>query len=687
MNIETILENIKGYKQISAAIVALHLKEELNKKEIEDQKNKAVIDILEMKISEVSAFSESVWYFPESQKKSAKTLSYDRFSFDFRKFASIPDSVIFEVKIAILLTMLLPKSELTKGSKKNTKLKTQSVVPGFKGLLRYLNHIFSKISAIFGPDVVADNFSSLQELTRIHFVTYSEGFEATTDVVKSIERAFSFFRAKRISETLFSGRQLQFPRLNQTKALITQTEEDDREKVLPDRVFEKASAISGYIVADFLTKVGFEVADQKSIDLMQNFPFDMGMAELLDIDQVMLDNYTMIRLSAKGYDYDSALRYINNESNIVKSHHAAHSYRIALKAYSGNDRINIEIHKYLDLVYRAACYLIAQYTGMRPSELVEVRLDTPLEYSFGVPCLVSHLKKHQESERVLFDDKWVCIPGMIDALSAARLISKTKANPYLLSKSQTTPFGEEPRHFSATGMKHLLHLYFSVILPDEYEEGTLYPYVLRHTLAYQLFKADLGLPYISHQLKHFGNLVGAFSTAANKGFSVDTLGYGDIGEKLSGSGNKGRGLRHKAEIEAVKAAFDPHANYAGVNGEEHSQRMLRIFEGYQAAGYTEDQIYEAMAEQGMAIANVGTGMCYGGRTEEFDDSLPCIGGLRCNPVRCSNAVVTEAHIPKWREVYIENMKTVESVKEGVSTDHAREAAEEARMVLQSLGAL
>lgn len=240
---------------------------------------------------------------------------------------------------------------------------------------------------------------------------------------------------------------------------------------------------------------------------------------------------------------------------------------------------------------------------------------------------------------------------------------------------------------SASGPKHTLKLYLNKILPTEHAQTDFFMYVLRHTLAYQLFKADLGLPYISHQLKHFGNLVGAFHGASNKGFSTDTLGYGEIGEKLSGSSAESKGLRHKAEIKAIECSFDPDATYAGVNGKDHSERMKKVFHGYQAAGYSKEQIYEAMADQGMAIVNVGSGMCYGGKMEDFDDSLPCIGGLRCNPARCKNAVVTESHIPKWREVYVENMKVLERVSDGPLADQAREAVSEARMVLESLGAI
>jgi len=686
VNIQTVLESLKNYKTISTAILVSHLKGQHDKSNVDAVEIKSLLNIMNLTVSRESLFSDCIWYFPEARKKAAKTLASTRFRIDFGSYEYIPETIVFQLKLVTLMALLLPQSEIPNGNNKNKSLKVQSVVPMFRGFLSYLNHVFSGLNKAFGSGVVSDNFQSMEMLKRNHYVDYSDGFETTTAAVKGIERAFSFFQAERVHKMLFS-QHLSFPRLRQTKAVITNSAIDDRKKILPDHVFEKLSAISGYIIVDFLSKLGVEVADQKSSDLMRNFPFDMGAARLINIDWVALDNYTMLRLASKNYPYDTALQDIDDASNLMTGQHGVHFYRAALQEYFGNTGAVGEIQEYLDLVYRAAVYMLGQYTGMRPSELVEVRLDTPLVDSFGVPCIVSHLKKHQDSERMLFDDKWVCIPAMVDALSAARIISRTRANPYLLSKAETTPFGVEPTYLAATGLKYVLKTYFQQVVPNDYDESSLFPYVLRHTLAYQLFRADLGLPFISHQLKHFGNLVNAFSAASNKGFSIETLGYGEIGEILSGSSKKRDSFRHKAEIEAVKAAYDPDANYAGVNGDKHARRMMKIFQGYQASGYTKDEIFEAMAEQGMAIANVGTGMCYGGKSEDFDESLPCIGGLRCNPVRCSNAVVTQAHIPKWREVYIENMKVVESGGDGVSSEQAQEAANEARMVLASLGAL
>ena len=76
--------------------------------------------------------------------------------------------------------------------------------------------------------------------------------------------------------------------------------------------------------------------------------------------------------------------------------------------------------------------------------------------------------------------------------------------------------------------------------------------MLRHTLTYQLFRAEVGLPLISFQLKHFVAEIGKF---VSKGATTSvTLGYGEIGEILSKDGNRNskNSLRHAAELEAIK---------------------------------------------------------------------------------------------------------------------------------------
>jgi hypothetical protein len=122
----------------------------------------------------------------------------------------------------------------------------------------------------------------------------------------------------------------------------------------------------------------------------------------------------------------------------------------------------------------------------------------------------------------------------------------------------------------------------------------------------------------------------------------------------------------------------------GGKANEHISTIKKFFNGCMEAGYSEDEIYEAMVQQGLAIINVGSGYCFGG-VEDFDETLPCIGGLRCNPVRCHNAVVTKANAPKWREIYLSNLKLIGLDGYEDRQDQIVETIEESKRVLEYLG--
>lgn len=171
---------------------------------------------------------------------------------------------------------------------------------------------------------------------------------------------------------------------------------------------------------------------------------------------------------------------------------------------------------------------------MRPSEFVEIRVDKPLTSSFDIPCICSTVHKHRSTSRRLFDDLWVAIPAVEDAMAALAVLTRIRNNPFVYSKSETLKFSQEPKTLKK-GVCTVIKSYFSEILTDdELKSIDFFPYMMRHTLAYQMYKVELGLPFISHQLKHFGNLVQSVGAASNKGFSSDTMCYGDIGDMLSG---------------------------------------------------------------------------------------------------------------------------------------------------------
>ena len=167
MNTEAVLECIKNYKKIPTFVIASCLKERSDEASASAQEIQFIAEILSLEVSGISRFIDSVWAFPEAQENAAKTHFASRFEIDFRAYSAIPELVLFQSKLVLLMAMLVPRSELSKGQKKNSALKVQSVLPLFKGFLSYLNHVFSNMNSMFGNDVVIENFQSLDEIGRI----------------------------------------------------------------------------------------------------------------------------------------------------------------------------------------------------------------------------------------------------------------------------------------------------------------------------------------------------------------------------------------------------------------------------------------------------------------------------------------------------------------------------------------
>ena len=178
-----------------------------------------------------------------------------------------------------------------------------------------------------------------------------------------------------------------------------------------------------------------------------------------------------------------------------------------------------------------------------------------------------------------------------------------------------------------------------------------YPYLLRHNLAYQLYRVELGLPFISYALKHIVSGIDRF-----KSISKVTLGYGSIGDKLAGKSTTSLNLQKEVALERVKSQFNPDANYSGGGAKIHKNHLQTVFQGYMASGYSKDEIYEQMIEQGYYLMNVGKLYCMANEaTEKFDNSLPCIGSLRCNPIDCPNALISSEHTSIWKELHADNI--------------------------------
>ncbi|WP_418135102.1 hypothetical protein [Psychromonas sp. GE-S-Ul-11] len=335
----------------------------------------------------------------------------------------------------------------------------------------------------------------------------------------------------------------------------------------------------------------------------------------------------------------------------------------------------------INKAFYSALWVIGSLMGARPNVYSALKIDDCLDLKDNT--IVSEEHKGRDNRWNLFNDRWVAIPIMIDAIKVVELIGgKVFQNTYVFGNIFTLKPDEinTPMTALSQAIKNGFQA-FTGRSPDDIN-SKLNGYVFRHSLAHQMYRADVGLPVISYQLKHVVSITDAL---ARKGkVSQTTLGYGGIANQLTTVDSKSLNLRHIAELEAVKANFDPHGKYMGGKAEEHLSKIKKFFNGCMEAGYTEEEIYEAMVEQGLAIINVGSGYCFGG-VEDFDETLPCIGSLRCNPNRCRNAIVTKANAPKWREIYLSNLKLVGAEGYEDRQDQIGEAIDESKRVLEYLG--
>lgn len=645
--------------------------------------------LMTMPVSKLSKFGDAVWDFNADDPHAARNVKGAKLKIDFTKYTNLNATAILEVKAALNFYLLAPAAVAgdTPRSKKTVKYNT--AIGNFESGLRFVDRMYACAIEEYKAAFISSTCFSISQLDDGIYEKAAETFEHKYS--NGLSRFFSILRSPYLRDSVF-GNPLSNKKLESLPWKLEDLEEDDdgdeealadqddEGNHLPNDVFEAISNFASLQVVDFLDALSLPVQDADSLKRRNVKGFRMS--NQYGLTPRLMELYTVLRLGAKGYDYSAVKQLLGAVPDGVSIGDKLVS-RDAIEKLA-NGLIHNDFRKYLNLVNYSCCYLVAQYTGMRPSELCELMVESCLVQEGRYWLLESRVIKHQQADRKLFDDKWIAIPIIRDAIEAARVIARYKQSPYLFSNVDTVAPDNVCLALHSSGIKHQLQKLFSVVLSkQQYENLEFSPYTLRHTLAFQMYRIDLGLPFISHQLKHFGEIVGGY---AGKGVSKVTLGYGGIGDMLGKGGRHVKNpLRREAEIEAVKDFYDPEGGYAGVNASAHKARNQQIFKGYMAAGYTKDQIIAAMADQGMAIVNVGLGFCYGNATEDFNDALPCAGGLRCNPNRCSNSVVGDVHAPKWREVYYQNKAMLDDPRYSDRRDQIEEIMKEAAGVLKHLG--
>lgn len=645
-----------------------------------------------LQVSELSMFMEGNWDFNADYPNASRFIRGSKLRIDFTKYPNIPGLAMLELKAVFMLHLKALSGIPAEGDsmKVSQKLsKPNTVISRFESGMRFLDKVFSVASEELGKEHVELEMASVQSLPAHFYDSAAENFDYVFD--NALIQFFRYLRSGYLQENVFGSNlpSIDLAKLKWKSVGATHLPEEEvkkKKQVFPNEVFEISSLAASLTIVDFLDAMGEEVVDTAS--LSRRNAKDYFAAKEQGMCPLKFNVYAYKRLSHKGFSLPEIAKVLGHDT-VNSSHYFSVVAPYAIKRYAEEtgSSINEDFRLYLNFLNYSCMYIIGQYTGMRPSEYAELLASSCLRFDGRYWLLRSNVSKNDDNLVELFDDFWLAIPIVRDAVRVCQLLSKYKNNDYIFSNVDTVPFGQEGKPFSTGGTKLTLDKFFQKVLsPRQFSKLEFNAYMMRHTLAYQLYRADVGLPFISHQLKHFGEIIGVGHS--NRGFSKTTLAYGEIGDMLAKRGGRnpdGHSFRREAELESIKQRFDPDGSYAGVNAAVHKESLWKAFRGYMASGYTKDNIFEAMAEQHIAVINVGQGFCYGGAPSEFDSSIPCIGGLRCNPNRCSNAIVSKANAPSWREVYYQNKAMLGNPEYSHIHAQSKAAMEEAFGVLQLLG--
>ncbi|SHO19440.1 Putative uncharacterized protein [Moritella viscosa] len=646
----------------------------INTTQVSSDINPYIAELALLPVSKLSIFSDVIWDYHEETRNRAASIRRSRVQLNYGHYTHIPLGVITEIKCLFLAVKASPKEF---NNRKN-EIKPNTLISAFRGGLKFLDFIFSLMERRLGKDYVQIQYSKISEITLLDFEDAAK--ETTLKLVGTGNGGNSykiFFDYLNTHKTIaYIGIECNADYSAIRNAYVKDSKQNNDEKIeklpyLKTNMFDLALKKASFNVVSFLKAVHEKVNDpvmEKHYETLatkyEEFPYSKQEFEDYGAYRLWRKKYSLADISSIFPKNQVAEADCSVEHKFRKKYGSLNSYRTACNK-----------------AYYSALWVIGTLMAARPNVYSDLKIDGCLDLKDNT--IVAEEHKGRDNRWNLFNDRWIAIPIMIDAIKVVELIGgKVFQNTYIFESIDTSSPDEISTPMGS--LSEIIKNCFVAItrLSPKDINSKLNGYVFRHSLAHQMYRADVGLPVISYQLKH---IVSAVSALGRKGkVSQTTLGYGGIGSQLTNVDGKSIDIRHIAELEAVKANFDPNGKYMGGKADEHLLNIKKFFNGCMEVGYTEEDIYEAMVNQGLAIINVGSGYCFGG-VEDFDETLPCIGSLRCNPVRCHNAIVTKANAPKWREIYLSNLKLVGSEGYEDRQDQIVETMEESKRVLEYLG--
>ncbi|WP_438327014.1 hypothetical protein [Burkholderia pseudomallei] len=287
-----------------------------------------------------------------------------------------------------------------------------------------------------------------------------------------------------------------------------------------------------------------------------------------------------------------------------------------------------ELHYIIKEAHTSALLVILLFTGMRSTE-VRFVMRNCLKFEHGYWFLVSKEVKRRPKDTPI-SEGWLAIDITRDAYDILMFITERTQNDYLFSSPWLGKNNGKNGYRGGTLNTLLIRWLKTIGSGDLFANWTFSIHQCRETLVSQLAQQEVGLPFISMQLKHFRSQFNALP-------NLVTANYGQYRKQLTTSiSNR---LAYARET-ALLDIYGEQAKFAGGGAVAHKARIDAFFSGLGLFGKQREGYIRDMARRGVKLMPTSIGNCAKNFTMPTEDEAPpCYGDFQCDP-NCSSHVIT-----------------------------------------------
>ena len=617
------------------------------------------------KISKKSEFIDQIWDFTDEEKQRLNSVGEAKLKikwFEYKEF--IPSNLIEATKIVCYFFVKHPQV-LSKRSITKKGFKANTTVQRIKCFLDFLKSLCLNQTIELIKNQKLCLISTLKELSIEELQKEAHQTNRYEQEIKSILTALCNPTIQKYLSEKVEWNSTDIKQLKFGNKMNDNTNHTYSDQPLNDSLFIFVSKKATKDVVTFLKLLGVEINYTSNEDF-NNEPYTLKYNYSF---KEIFESYVNLRIKDREYSEHFGQRktiYINHKEFRMK-------FGISTRDFM-NDLVRFQ---------RAAIYIVCQFTGVRYSEAVSFQTGCLKKIKEGLWVIKGTITKGEDINKKEGNDEWVACPIVRDAVNVLEEIQRFTFNSFLISPTYSVYLKQKELPYSNRALNGLLQLYTEQIdterrfIEPKYKMST---HRLRHTLARQLIKAKLGIPYISYHLKHLHSQIAHVQNYIND----VTLGYGNISKELF---NNPTAINY-VKKEMVYDIYHPDSPIAGKNSEDFKARRQAYFQGMQAEGWEMDEIMEFLQAKGVPFADVGLGYCGGKKELILSDGTkeqpPCIGQLKCNPVRCHNALIPKSKIPHWINVYKHNKNMLKDPQFAHAKQEHQSFLDEAKLVLTYL---